>query len=106
VATEAARLKGKTSYREEKEKPTEKEKTDLTLTGLLMEGLEPLMPLRLLVAYLRLSNQGRRHAAWSHAKIQYLCLQSGTPQTHTTGSGHGSSRLAYLTLYFHDISAS
>jgi hypothetical protein len=39
VATEAARLKGKTSYREEKEKPTEKEKTDLTLTGLLMEGL-------------------------------------------------------------------
>jgi hypothetical protein len=34
VATEAARLKGKTSYREEKEK------TDLTLTGLLMEGLE------------------------------------------------------------------
>jgi hypothetical protein len=40
VATEAARLKGKTSYREEKEKPTEKEKTDLTLTGLLMEGAE------------------------------------------------------------------
>jgi hypothetical protein len=38
VATEAARLKSKISYREEKEKPTEKEKTDLTLTGLLMEG--------------------------------------------------------------------
>jgi hypothetical protein len=33
VATEAARLKSKISYREEKEK------TDLTLTGLLMEGL-------------------------------------------------------------------
>jgi hypothetical protein len=33
MATEAAWLKGKTSYREEKEK------TDLTLTGLLMEGL-------------------------------------------------------------------
>ena len=32
-------LKCKTSYREEKEKPTEKEKNDLTLTGLLMEGL-------------------------------------------------------------------
>jgi hypothetical protein len=32
MATEAAWLKGKTSYREEKEK------TDLTLTGLLMEG--------------------------------------------------------------------
>src|SRR4030081_2805388 len=47
------------------------------------------------------SNQGRRHAAWSHAKIRYLCLQSGTPQTHTTGSGHESSRLAYLTVYFH-----
>jgi hypothetical protein len=43
VATEAARLKGKTSYREEKEKPTEKEKTDLTLTGLLMEGLRRLV---------------------------------------------------------------
>jgi hypothetical protein len=39
VATEAARLKGKISSREEKEKPTEKEKTHLTLTGLLMEGL-------------------------------------------------------------------
>ena len=39
MATEAAWLKCKTSYREEKEKPTEKEKTDLTLTGLLMEGL-------------------------------------------------------------------
>jgi hypothetical protein len=33
-------------------------------------------------------------------------LQSGTPQTHTTGSGHRSSRLVYLTLYFHAISAS
>ena len=52
----------------------------------------------------RLSNQGRRHTAWSHAKIRYLCLQSGTAQTHTTGSGHGSSRLVYLTLYFHAIS--
>ena len=35
MATEAARLKSKISYREEKEK------TDLTLTGLLMEGLGP-----------------------------------------------------------------
>jgi hypothetical protein len=35
VATEAAWPKCKTSYREEKEK------TDLTLTGLLMEGLGP-----------------------------------------------------------------
>src|ERR1035437_8632492 len=52
----------------------------------------------------RLSNQGRRHTTWSHAKIRYLCLQSGTAQTHTTGSGHGSSRLVYLTLYFHAIS--
>jgi hypothetical protein len=51
-------------------------------------------------ACLRLNNHGRRHTAWSHAKIRYLCLQSGTPQTHTTGSGHRSSRLAYLTLYF------
>jgi hypothetical protein len=36
MATEAAWLKCKTSYREEKEK------TDLTLTGLLMEGLVPM----------------------------------------------------------------
>jgi hypothetical protein len=56
--------------------------------------------------YLRRSNQGRRNAAWSQAKIRYLCLQFGMPQTHTTGSGHRSSRLVYLTLYFHAISAS
>src|ERR1700674_3565371 len=59
-----------------------------------------------LPTYLRRCNHGRRHAAWSQAKILYLCLQFGTPQTHTTGSGHGSSRLVYLTLYFHAISAS
>ena len=48
MATEAAWLKCKTSYREEKEKPTEKEKTDLTLTGLLMEGLGLLIEVRML----------------------------------------------------------
>jgi len=44
--------------------------------------------------------------AWSHAKIQDLCLHSGTPHIHTTGSGQRSNRLAYLTLYFNAISVS
>src|SRR5579872_192919 len=68
-------------------------------------GLDPLMPSPRRHACPRLSNQGRRHAAWSHAKIQYLCLQFDTPQTQTKGSGHPSIRLAYLTLGFHGIRA-
>jgi hypothetical protein len=33
------------------------------------------------------------------------CANNPARQTHTTGFGHRSSRLAYRTLYFHAISA-
>ena len=36
----------------------------------------------------------------------YICACNPARLTQTTGSGHLSTRLAYLTLYFHAISAS
>jgi hypothetical protein len=44
MATEAARLKRKNPQQGGKRKTDRKRKTDLTLTGLLMEGISPPLP--------------------------------------------------------------
>jgi hypothetical protein len=77
VATEAARLKGKISSREEKEKPTEKEKTHLTLTGLLMEGLGPKIRQSTEIEWqLPVNSAGIRHWELSYGDVDAVTLDS------------------------------